>query len=339
MTKKLIINKFNLVILGLICLLQFGCSNKATSFALPSTQDSFGQVITRNNKVDILFVIDNSKSMTQYQQRLAAHVPEMITALNSLKMDYHVAVTSTTMSADSTRYPMTRQILGTPKYLTSSNINLLSNRLLVGESGSDLERGLDAMVFTTGAYASANATGFLRADALFSIIFLGDENDQSSEFGSGTSNDFINYLNQLKPNFKEGGRAWIANYIGSLQNQSCDNLGGQVSIGESYMRLVDASGGIKESICAADLAVAVSNIKSRVISMLTAFRLKSEPNKATIKVFVGGRAITEEANNGWTLDTELDSSNVKNYFIKFHGVSIPAADEVVQVDFTPLGAG
>ena len=49
----------------------FSCSNKATSFSLPSTQDSFGQVITRNNKVDILFVIDNSASMMQYQQRLA----------------------------------------------------------------------------------------------------------------------------------------------------------------------------------------------------------------------------------------------------------------------------
>lgn len=315
-----------------------GCSNKATSFGLPSTQDSFGQVIVRNNKVDILFVIDNSTSMTQYQQKLAARVPDMISTLNSLKMDYHVAVTSTTMTNDFNRYPMTRQILGTPKYLTSSNINLLSSRLIVGDTGSDLERGLDALSYVTGAYANTYAPGFIRSDALFVVIFLGDEDDQSSEFGSGNSNDFVNYMNRIKPPFAEGGRAWMANFIGSTQNQSCDNLGGSVSIGYNYMRLVDASGGSKESICSGDLSTAVSNIKSRVISQLTAFKLRTAPQKSSIRVFVGGRSIAEDAVNGWTLEEEVNGSQ-KSYLIKFHGVSVPAADQSVQVDFTPLAAG
>jgi hypothetical protein len=315
----------------------FSCSNKATSFSLPSTQDSFGQVITRNNKVDILFVIDNSASMMQYQQRLAARVPDMINQLNSLKMDYHVAVTSTTMTNDPSRYPMTRQIIGSPKFLTSANINLLPNRLIVGESGSDVERALDALKYVTGSYAATNAAGFLRSDALFAVIFLGDEDDQSSEFGAANSNDFVNYMNRFKPPFPEGGRAWIANFIGSLTNQSCDNLGGSVSIGYNYLRLVDASSGVKSTICAGDLTTAISNIQSRVIGQLTAFKLKSAPNKSTLKVFISGRAISEDAANGWTLETEVNGS-VTNYFIKFHGVSVPGADEVVSVDFTPASA-
>lgn len=330
-------NKLAIVTLLTATSFLFSCSNKATSFSLPSTQDSFGQVITRNNKVDILFVIDNSPSMLQYQQRLSARVPDMINQLNSLKMDYHVAVTSSTMTNDSSRYPMTRQIIGSPKYLTSTNINLLASRLIVGESGSDVERSLDALKYVTGSYAAANAPGFLRTDALFTVIFLGDEDDQSSEFGTSNSNDFVNYMNTFKPPFPEGGRAWIANFIGSLTNQSCDNLGGTVSIGYNYIRLVDASSGIKSSICAADLAAAVSNIQSRVISQLTAFKLKSAPNKSTLKVYVSGRAIAEDAVNGWTLETEV-SGTVTNYFIKFHGTSVPAADEVVTVDFTPSSA-
>ena len=265
-------------LIGLIiisCSLFLGCSNRATSFALPSTEQTFGQVITYNNKVDLLFVIDNSSSMMQHQQRLSAKIPDMVTTLNSLKMDYHVAVTSTTMTTNLASYPMSRQILGEPKYLTSSNINLLANRLLVGESGSDLERGLDAMAYATGSYGATSAPGFLRNDALFVAIFMGDEDDQSSEFGNTSSNDFVNYMNKIKPSFKEGGQAWIANYIGTLQNQNCDNLGGHVSIGTNYLRLVEASKGIKESICTGDLSLAVTNIKARIIDQLTQFRLHS----------------------------------------------------------------
>ncbi len=322
----------------LLVLLQIGCNNTPTNFALPSAEQTFGQVISYNNKVDILFVIDNSKSMLQHQNKLAARIPDMITTLNSLKMDYHVAVTSTTMADDSSRYPMTRQILGTPKYLTAQNINLLAGRLIVGESGSDLERGLDAMAFVSGAYSDTYAAGFLRKDALLAIIFLGEEDDQSSEFGNGTTNDFVNYLNKLKPDFKEGGRAWIANYIGTVTNQACDNLGGHVSIGTSYIKLATASNGIKESICNSDLSRAVSNIKSRIIGQLTQFYLKSAPNKATLSVAVGGRAISEDSVNGWSLESEINQSNTVIYFIRFHGTAVPKADENVKVDYLPIGA-
>ncbi len=326
----------NLFILG-FTFLNVGCGDKATSFGLASTEQIFGQVVTYNNKVDILFVIDNSPSMSQYQQRLSAKVPEMISTLNSLKMDYHVAVTSSTMGLDTSRYPMTRQILGSPKFLTSENINLLSDRLLVGETGSDIERSLDSMVFVTGNYAATQAPGYLRSDALFAVIFLGDEEDSSSEFGNSSSNDFVNYLNKLKPPFKEGGRAWIANYIGILTNQSCDNLGVHVGIGFNYLRLVDASQGVRETICAGDLSLAISNIKARLIDQLTRFRLKSAPNKLTIRVAVGGKIISEDSVNGWTLEAEMSGTQT-SYFIKFHGRSIPAADQGISIDFTPAGA-
>jgi hypothetical protein len=329
-TTRIAIVAFSAV--GLLC----SCNNKSTSFALPSTSESFGQVITYNSKVDILFVIDNSKSMIQYQQRLSARVPDMISTLNSLKMDYHIGVTTTTMASNST-YPMSRQIVGSPKYLTSANIHLLADRILAGDSGSDNERGLDSLAFVTGSYAAANAPGFIRSDALFVVIFLADENDNSSEFGNGDTNDFVNYMNTFKPPFKEGGRAWIANYIGTIQNQSCDILGGFVSVGTKYMKLADASNGIKESICSADLAVAVSNIKARIIDVVTEYRLKDIPNKSTLRVFVGGELIPENAQNGWTLEQESNSGKVI-YIIKFHGSSIPAADESISVDYTPAVA-
>lgn len=315
-----------------------GCSNRATSFALPSEQDSFSGKVFYNNKVDILFVVDNSKSMLQYQQRLASQMQAMISTLNSLKMDYRVAVTTSTMSSDSSTYPLTRKLVGSPVYLTSSNINLLTDRIIVGESGSDLERSLDAMrLVTSTSYLSSIGSDFIRSDALFSVVFISDERDQSSEFGNPNTNDFVNYLNTRKPDFETGGKAWLANYIGILTNQSCDILGGSVSVGTQFLNLVTASGGVKSSICNADLSGAVSNIKARIIDQITAYRFKAEPNKSSIVVTVGSRAIYEDAVNGWTLENET-ITGTKKFFLKFHGASIPAADENVDVKFKALTA-
>ena len=315
------------------------CSNSGTQFALPQMSTQSAGQITYNNKVDILFVVDNSKSMLQYQQRLAAKVSDMITTLNSLGMDYHIAVTTTTMSTNTANYPMARQLVGSPVYLNAQNINQLSNRIIVGEAGSDLERGLDAMrLVTSASYLTSIGSDFLLSDALFAVIFISDEQDQSSEFGNPNSNDFVNYLNGIKPPFENGSRAWIANYIGILTNKSCDNLGGFVSIGTQFINLVDVSKGIKSSICNADLSEAVSNIKSRIVDQLTTFPFAQTPNKSTIKVTVGNRTIIEDPVNGWTIQTEVNAQGQSVSLLKFHGTSIPAANEPVTIDYKPAGA-
>ncbi len=319
--------------------LQFsGCSGRATSFALPSEQGGFSGQIFYNNKVDILFVVDNSKSMLQYQQRLSARMTDMVSTLNNLKMDYRVAVTTSTMAKDTATYPISRKIVGTPAYLTAANINLLTERIIVGESGSDLERSLDAMTLVTSpSYLSSIGSDFMRTDALFAVVFISDELDQSSEFGNANSADFINLLNSRKPTFDTGARGWIANYIGILTNQSCDNLGGFVAIGTQFIALVDESKGAKSSICNADLSSAVSNIKARIIDQITAYRFKDIPNKASIHVTIAGRAAFEDVINGWTLESEVIGTKTI-YSLKFHGTSIPAANEFVDVKYTPAGA-
>jgi len=328
----------NVAIVAMSCSF-LSCSNSGTQFGLPSMSTQSVGHVTINNKVDILFVVDNSKSMLQYQQRLAAKVNDMIATLNGLGMDYHVAVTTTTMSTNTTTYPMSRQLVGSPTYLTVSNISQLANRIIVGEAGSDLERGLDAMrLVTSASYLNSINSDFLRSDALFSVVFISDEQDQSSEFGNPNSNDFINYLNSLKPPFENGSRAWIVNYIGILTNKSCDNLGGFVSIGTQFINLVDASKGIKSSICSADLSEAVSNIKARIVDQLTTFPFAQTPNKSTVKVSVGGQVIVEDSVNGWTIETETNAQGKNVSVLKFHGSSIPAADESVTIDYKPAGA-
>src|SRR4051794_28884306 len=49
----------------------------------------------RCEKIDVLFVIDNSGSMEQEQQNLIANFPQFIHVLDASGLDYRVAVTTT----------------------------------------------------------------------------------------------------------------------------------------------------------------------------------------------------------------------------------------------------
>ena len=317
------------------------CSPTSTGFTLPSENVDFAGGVILNKKVDILFVVDNTPSMLQHQQKIAAQLSGMIASLNSLKMDYRFAVTTTSMGAGNAACaPISRKLQGTPLYLTDANINLLPERFVVGSAGCSLERGLDAMAHvTSAAYLEKAGTDFLRSDALLVVNFISDEQDGSSEFGDGTSSDFVNLLNQRKPPFDDGSRAWIANFIGTLSmNDTCDAGGSSSSVGSNYVRLVDASLGVKSSICSLDLSVAVSNIKARIIEHLKSFRFTEEPDKATIQVTIGGRAIHENATDGWMLDKELRADGKFQFILKFNGAAIPKADEPVNVVYKPAHA-
>lgn len=320
----------------------WSCSATSTGFSLPTEDVDFTGGVVLNKKVDILFVVDNTPSMMQHQQTISQQLPGLISALNALKMDYQFAVTTTSMASGTTNpcAAAARKLQGTPAYLTGANINLLSERFVVGKEGCSLERGLDALAHVTSpAYLSSIGSDFMRADALFVVIFISDEQDASSEFGDGSKDDFIQLLNQRKPAFEDGSRAWIANLIGTLEmKNTCDDQGGSSSIGSRYLRLVDASSGVKSELCKFDMAVAVSNIKARIVDHLQSYRFKEEPNKSTITVTMGGKAIHESATDGWTLEKEVRADGKDQFILKFHGTAIPAVDVPVNVVYKPANA-
>lgn len=309
------------------------CSPTSSTFAIPSDEAQFAGSLELNNKVDILFVVDNTSSMLQHQKRIAAQLAPLVNDLNKLKMDYRFAVTTTSMGEPSQSCPQSsRSLIGNPRYLTSNNINQLQDRFVVGQSGCDIERGLDAMSHVISPnYLSSIDSDFIRPDALFVVNFITDEDDKSSEYGDGTKDDFIRILDRRKPLFKDGARGWIANFIGTINSGiSCDQLGAPANVGQRYLRLVDASNGIKSSICNLEMTVTVSNIRARIVGVLTSYRFPEEPNKSTIDVRVGGVNVFEDAINGWTLLTEGTT-----FILRFNGEAIPQADEPVVVNYTP----
>jgi hypothetical protein len=168
----------------------------------------------RCQKMDVLFVIDNSGSMGQEQTNLIANFPQFITVLNQSGLDYRVAVTTTgrnysyAMSSPiGGSIPMSQNGGDNGTMLKPASCNMTKRWIdkadpdpsmtfscvaNVGTGGPSDEMPLSAMrdAFEE-RMADGTNSGFHRPDALLSIVFLTDEEDcsyeQSVTFGFGQS--------------------------------------------------------------------------------------------------------------------------------------------------------
>ena len=165
--------------------------------------------------VDILFMIDNSSSMTSMQQKLVAQIPMFLDTLQSAVRplsDFHIAVVSSDMGApgDSTsaiactkdgdqgvfqiqpRGDCQGSVAAGASYLsnvggvanyTGQLTDVLACITPLGATGCGFEHQLASVVRALGADgkpAPAANTGFLRRDAELAIFLLTNEDDCSA---------------------------------------------------------------------------------------------------------------------------------------------------------------
>jgi hypothetical protein len=311
--------------LGLSLLLLGGCGQQA-DFSLAPASQSFVQNVKYNDEVDILWVVDDSETMGDHQSNLASQFNYFMDSLISTKLNYHVSVIST----DRGRYQ--GSLLGSPKVITPATPNpksAFSSNVRLGTGGSPAERGLLSLkdALSSPKITTGDNRGFLRKDAQLVVIFLSDENDESVDSASS----YINFLNQLKPNFATGGRAWSAHFIGALSlSPECTAYGPHASPGTRYMELVNYSGGVSESICTSDLSRALTNVRKRIVERLTEYRLDRDPVLSSIVVRINGIVIPESSTNGWQYFP-------KDKVIRFYGSAVPAADASINIDYQPIG--
>jgi hypothetical protein len=310
--------------LGTLLLSSFLVACNKQQYSLPETTEQFSQNVTYNNKVDLVLMVDNSSSMSTYQNKLAAQAGGMLAALNSYGMDYHIVVVTTDMRAGGNG----GIFVGSPKVLTNTTPNLssvLSTRIQQGMLGSDLERGLLSI-----ETALTHETGFLRDDALLAILSLSNEDDYSD----GNTADYKAYFDKLKPKFNGVTQAWLVNFIGvpSLDSNCTTALDGiYKEPGLRWIDLANYSGGLSQPICDTTLASAVNNIRQRIVEVLTEFALGRKPVIGSIVVKVNGNAVPESTTNGWEYIPDGNR-------IRFHGTAVPGATDKIYIDFKPAEA-
>ena len=177
------------------------------------------------NKIDLMFVVDNSGSMSEEQDNLAANFPEFISLLDGYttsdgeQLDYRVAVTTTgrdfdlivdappvnvpgggtvdlppvhnTMQGDNGSFRsgcgMSRRWMERADGMVGDTFSCVAE---VGTDGPGIEMPLQATEDALSARMTDGTNqGFLRDDALLALVVLTDEDDCSMAGSSYTETD------------------------------------------------------------------------------------------------------------------------------------------------------
>jgi hypothetical protein len=266
-----------------------GCSENTL------TRPGGSQVLYQNppTEVDILLVVDNSCSMQDEQNQLSEGFDRFVEYFEVADVDYHIGVTTTDMESDQGAlhaaggYPFI-----TPE--TPNPADVFRDNVQVGINGWPWEKGLAsaAHALSDNLAEGANA-GFLRDDALLSVIFISDEEDASRY----AVNSYINYFLNLKDSARRdafNASALIGVDIDTLEPSDCGQGSGSSTNGAEaafrYHDVVVQTGGVVASICEEDFSDIVSRMGLTASRLVSEFELERRPRVDSIelRLFIPG---------------------------------------------------
>ena len=229
---------------------------------------------------DILFVVDDSGSMGNDQTKLANSFSTFIDWLIQHAISFHIGVTTTDMTSGGAG----GAFVGSPRVLKNDTPNLVAeftDNVHVGTSGSASEKGLDAAVAAlTYPNISGDNAGFLRDDAKLFVIFVSDEEDQSTES--------VSYYVDLLTAVKDGNTddLFLAAIAGPAPSGCTGD--GTAPAAFRYNEAIALTGGLFGSICDSDFGVTLQNLAFEITSPTAEFFLTYVPDLETLKVKVDG---------------------------------------------------
>ncbi len=254
------------------------------------------------NKMDIVFVVDDSGSMAEEQSNLATNFPMFATVLqnfvneNGEHIDFRIGVTTTgkDFTTTFTGFPLPPMVEHGPdgvfmnncgvsqRWLDSTTPNLgttLGCRANVGTGGTSYEMPMLMTKHALGEHGNMENAGFIRPDALLGVVMLTDEDDGSSSANSisidptnptapGPTLDFnppdlIQFLDTLK-----GHRSrWAAGVIaGETTCSSAFGMAAEATRLKDFVQMTNSNGqqqAVFSSICAGNLTMALSDVLAK----------------------------------------------------------------------------
>jgi hypothetical protein len=296
---------------------QFGIAHLGAT-----NQDEFAQ--DGNNATDILWVVDNSCSMSEEQGSLAVNFAAFVQIVEALDMDYQIAVTTTDV-ADQGQFQGSVPIITTS---TPDPAGTFAANSSLGVNGSGIEQGLDGayLALTSPNIDPGGANyGFLRDGAGLRIIFVSDEAEQSTMLPSPA--DFASYFQGLKPN---PDHVILSDISGGLAG--CNGSGGSAGAGAGYVQASQLTGGISASICDPNWVSTLSSLAWLSLSVADTFELSQTPVEDTIEVRLSTNGINfVPIFVGWTYDSALNA-------VVFDSDHVPDNGDVIQIECTAATA-
>ena len=273
-------------------------------------------------EVDILFVVDDSCSMGDEQQALGENFDAFIQFAEAQALDYHIGVTATERGRTDGRLqplgqPASNRVV-TPQTQPSPRQVFLDNAN-VGTNGG-LEVVLDAAYNAlTPPLINGHNAGFLRRDAVLSIIGVTDEPEQSQR----SVDFFLNFFLSIK-GFRNTQQFSFSAISGG--ETGCSGA----SAAPRLVELANRSGGVEESICSQDFARTLEELAQIAFGFKSRFFLTNQPVIQTIEVLIDDERLPATEPSGqvnWTYDFSTNSVN-------FLPLSVPGAGSDVRIEYT-----
>jgi hypothetical protein len=315
----------------------FGCAEESPKlvpkplFKKERVKDAGGTKVSFNRSVDILFVVDDSGSMSDHQANLAQNVKLFTQGIVANQiLDYHIGVVTSNMDSQPFNpkpgQTWKGELWGTTKYVTrttpAANAILEAN-LQPGTEGSGTE-----MFFTpvqaalTPPLVNGANLGFYRPDAYLVVIFLTDADDQSSM----SAKDFYNFLLKLKG----GDPAKVITYGVNIptNDKSCPRQEQVPTKLEEFYALTKAQ---TLGLCDKDYGIKLAALGADLVRRVGSILYLTRPAQpSTISVRFGTQVIPNDPRLGWVYDP---ARNALVFGDDFELQPEPAGTEV-EVEFT-----
>ncbi|MFT6630371.1 MAG: hypothetical protein ACJAS4_000307 [Bacteriovoracaceae bacterium] len=280
---------------------------------LEDITDSFNQN-ENGTKLDILWVIDDSGSMADEQQALGANFEAFIKEFVNKGIDFQMAVTTT----DTSRGRAGKVYKDSMERLTSDKLKEDKNQFMedfanlvkVGTRGSGYEKGIQA----SEVFSDRFSNSWMRKDAYFTIVYMSDEEDQSSK----SVPDHLKQIQKWKDN---NGLIKAFSIVDMVKTRKS----GGISRGyERYNEITTLTGGKVASI-KSDFHSTLLEMGEQIADLTEQFPLSKKPyDSANIEIYVDG-----VLDSAWSYDSSSNS-------VKFDAYSIPAAGAKIEIRYNSV---
>jgi hypothetical protein len=251
-------------------------------------------------RVDILFVIDGSCSMSSKQMSLASNLPAFFARTLSSAVDYQLAVVvgqgpPSLMSRGEFRFGPGHPAPILSRAVPDAEQQFGTRVTSIGSNGGNeecLQPALDAL---TPPLSLGRNAGFLRTGAQLAVVCVTDDSDYS--------NQPVPFYLAALTNLKQGRAndltvSAIAGYTNQCPATQLEN--------GRYAQMTAATGGVREEICTADWAQSLSRLSLTTFGQSGRFFLRGTPDLAArpIEVKVDGVVVSAGAPpmRVWTYD-------------------------------------
>ena len=312
-------------------------------------------------KIDLLWVIDDSASMSPEQDNIALNFNAFINQLSDAHLNFQTAVTTTDVCQATMPTDLTQRVCPVDNYggspathlrgsfvgdagrrvLKSSDADLVSRfntYVRQGAGGSNFEHGLTAVQLAVQKSLSGENEALIRPDAFLAVIVLSDEEDDGIGLSMTDAYNGHNFwtdgITRYKytsddmvtylQSTKGAGHFSISGIVGTrnADGTMCSSAVAQPKEeGTQYIAAATKTGGIIRSVCDVNWGDSMTQIGLDVASQAAQVVLPTKPDVPTIAVTINGVTSTD-----WTY-------NSANQAIKFNTGKVPAVGAAIKVTY------